>query len=111
MATLTERTRCGPNSPSGRPFGLMTLSQHDNVAVALRPLHAGDTVACNGAMLTLDRDIAIGHKVAVRAIAVGETIVKYQCPIGIATLPIEPGAYVHTHNVRSGYLPTYTLPA
>ncbi len=89
----------------------MTLAPGDNVAVALRPLHAGDTVACNGVTLTLDRDVAIGHKVAVRAIAAGETIVKYQCPIGLATMPIAPGAYVHTHNVRSGYLPTYTLPA
>ena len=24
--------------------------------------------------------------------------------------PIAAGAYVHTHNVESGYLPTYTLP-
>ena len=31
----------------------MTLATEDNVAVALRPLHAGDTVACNGVALTL----------------------------------------------------------
>lgn len=89
----------------------MTLAADDNVAVALRTLRAGETVACNGAALTLARDVGIGHKVAVRAIAAGESIVKYQCPIGIATEPIAPGAYVHTHNVKSGYLPTYTLPA
>ena len=88
----------------------MTLATEDNVAVALRSLHAGDTVACNGVALTLDRDVGIGHKVAVRAIAEGEAIVKYQCPIGLATVPIAAGAYVHTHNVHSGYLPTYTLP-
>ena len=29
---------------------------------------------------------------------------------GIATQPIAAGRYVHTHNVKSGYLPTYTLP-
>jgi len=89
----------------------MKLAPQDNVAVALHPLRAGDTVSCDGTALTLDRDIGIGHKVAVRAIAAGEAIVKYQCPIGLATVPIAPGAYVHTHNVRSGYLPTYTLPA
>lgn len=88
----------------------MTLAPQDNIAVALQPLHAGATVVCNGVALTLERDVAIGHKVAVRAIAAGETIIKYQCPIGLATEPIAPGAYVHTHNVKSGYLPTYTLP-
>lgn len=89
----------------------MRLAPQDNVAVALQPLRAGGTVLCDGIALTLERDVAIGHKVAVRAIAAGETIVKYRCPIGLATVPIAPGAYVHTHNVRSGYLPTYTLPA
>jgi len=28
----------------------------------------------------------------------------------VATRAIAAGAYVHTHNVASGYLPTYTLP-
>ena len=43
-------------------------------------------------------------------IAKGEIIVKYSCPIGTATAAIAPGDYVHTHNVESNYLPTYTLP-
>lgn len=94
---------------TSRP-ALLTLAADDNVAVAVRPLRAGDTVACNGVALTLERDIATGHKVAVRAIAAGETIVKYHCPIGLATVAIPAGAHVHTHNVKSGYLPTYTLP-
>ena len=101
----------GAGSPGGRPAGLMRLAPQDNVAVALRALAAGETVACDGVPLTLERDVAIGHKVAARAIAQGETILKYNCPIGLATEPIAPGAYVHTHNVKSGYLPTYTLPA
>jgi len=88
----------------------MTLAPGDNVAVALRRLGAGETVLLNGAALTLDRDVAVGHKFAARAIATGEAIVKYNCPIGRATRAIAPGAYVHTHNVESAYLPTYTLP-
>lgn len=89
----------------------MTLAPQDNVAVALRPLRAGEVVAVGGATLVVERDTAVGHKLAARAIAAGETIVKYNCPIGRATRAIAPGAYVHTHNVESGYLPTYTLPA
>jgi regulator of RNase E activity RraA len=88
----------------------MKLAPEDNVAVALRPLAAGESVVVDGRALTIDRDIAVGHKIAARAIAPGETIVKYNCPIGVATAPIAPGDYVHTHNVKSGYLPTYTLP-
>jgi altronate dehydratase small subunit len=90
---------------------IMKLAPQDNVAVALRALQAGEIVACNGADLRVERDTAIGHKIAARPIAVGEAILKYNCPIGSATRPIAPGEYVHTHNVASDYLPTYTLPA
>jgi hypothetical protein len=88
----------------------MKLSPHDNIAVALRPLKAGETVALDGAALTIDRNIAVGHKLAARAIAAGEIILKYSCPIGTAIRAIAAGEYVHMHNVESNYLPTYTLP-
>jgi hypothetical protein len=89
---------------------IMKLAPEDNIAVALRPLHAGEAVVLDSVALTVDRDIAVGHKLAARAIAAGETILKYNSPIGVATQAIPAGAYVHTHNVQSGYLPTYTLP-
>lgn len=88
----------------------MRLSPRDNVAVALRPLKAGETVVLDGVTLTVERNTAVGHKLAAQPIAVGERILKYNCPIGTATQAIAPGAYVHTHNVESNYLPTYTLP-
>jgi altronate dehydratase small subunit len=89
----------------------LKLSPADNVAVALRALLAGESVAVDGTVITIERNTAIGHKIAARAIVTGEIILKYNCPIGIATQDIAAGAYVHTHNVKSGYLPTYTLPA
>jgi hypothetical protein len=89
---------------------VMKLSPPDNVAVALRPLKAGEVVMLDGVALTVSRHTAVGHKLAARAIAKGEVIVKYGCPIGTATTAIRPGEYVHTHNVESNYLPTYTLP-
>ena len=36
-----------------------------------------------------------------QSIAVGEPVIKYGSPIGIATSDIQPGAHVHTHNVAS----------
>ncbi len=89
---------------------VMRLSPRDNVAVALRPLKAGETVELDGVALTIERNTAVGHKLAAQPIAPGELILKYNCPIGTATQAIAPGAYVHTHNVESNYLPTYTLP-
>jgi len=89
---------------------VMKLAPQDNVAVALRPLVAGEVVALGSARLRVERDIAIGHKLAAQPIAAGEKIVKYNCPIGSASAAIAPGDYVHTHNVASDYLPTYTLP-
>jgi len=89
----------------------MKLAPQDNVAVALRALRPGATVTLDGVLLVVERDTAVGHKVASSPIVAGDVILKYNCPIGIATQDIAAGAYVHTHNVKSGYLPTYTLPA
>jgi hypothetical protein len=89
----------------------MRLSPSDNVAVALRPLKSGESVLLDGVALTIRRNIAVGHKFAARAIAKGEIILKYSCPIGTATQAIAPGEYLHTHNVESNYLPTNTLPS
>jgi len=91
-------------------MGVMKLAPQDNVAVALRPLRAGELVTLDGNALAIERDVAVGHKVAACDIAPGATVTKYNCPIGITTQAIPAGHYVHTHNVKSGYLPTYTLP-
>ena len=69
----------------------------DNVAVALEPLDAGEQILG----VTLAENIPAGHKFALRAIAEGENVVKYGFPIGHATAPIAPGAWVHTHNVKT----------
>ncbi|MGN0833730.1 MAG: UxaA family hydrolase [Kiritimatiellia bacterium] len=42
-----------------------------------------------------------GHKYALRAIAVGENVVKYGMPIGHATAAIAPGEHVHVHNMAT----------
>ena len=89
---------------------VMRLSPRDNVAVALRLLKAGESVSLDGVTLTIGRPVAVGQKLAARAIAKGEIIVKYSCPIGTAICDIAPGEPVHTHNVASCYLPTSAVP-
>jgi altronate hydrolase len=89
---------------------VMRLSPPDNIAVALRPLKAGETVTLDGVALTIHRNIPVGQKLAAQAIAEGQVILKYGCPIGIATSAIAPGEYAHTNNVETNYYATATLP-
>ena len=88
----------------------MRLSPPDNVAVALRSLKAGETVALDGVELVIPKHIPVGHKLAARPILKGELIVKYGCPIGTAIVDIEAGEPLHARNVETGYLPTFNLP-
>ena len=46
--------------------------------------------------------VPMGHKVATRAIAKGEAVLKFGQIIGYATDDIAPGAHVHVHNCAMG---------
>ena len=87
----------------------LVLAPGDNIAVALRPLESGHVLHSHGASLTLRDPVAPGHKFALRDIPEGAQVLKYTVPIGRATRNIQAGESVHTHNLRSDYLPTYTL--
>ena len=80
---------------------LVRITDRDMVAVALRPLSAGQTVSCGGGEVTLLSDLPMGHKTALRDIAKGEAVIKYGFPIGRATEDIPRGAHVHTHNLHT----------
>ncbi|KGJ21076.1 UxaA family hydrolase [Paracoccus sanguinis] len=61
-------------------------------------LNPADSVA----ILTARGVAPQGHKVALRAMAPGEAVIKYGQVIGYATAPISPGEHVHTHNMVFG---------
>jgi len=88
---------------------LLKLAPEDNVAAATTTLEAGESITLGGRAVAVPVRVPTGHKVAVAPIAAGEKVVKYGAPIGSATRDIGPGEYVHTHNLASDYLPTYTL--
>ena len=46
-------------------------------------------------------DIPIGHKVALKDFAVGDTVFKYSTDIGKVTQPIKQGQHLHVHNVKT----------
>jgi hypothetical protein len=88
---------------------LLLLDPADNVAAAARTIEAGSRLRIAGREIAAAQTIPTGHKVAVRALAAGDKVVKHGAAIGTATRAIRPGDYVHTHNLQSDYLPTYTL--
>jgi hypothetical protein len=90
-------------TPRGR---LLLLASGDNVAVATVGFPAGAIATFDGGQVELIDAVPMGHKVAVVPIAAADKIVKYGCPIGSALRPIQPGEHVHTHNIKSDYLPT-----
>ena len=78
----------------------LVISERDNVATALEPLEPGRELTLDGGAVVIVSDpIAAGHKVALRAIAAGEPVVKYGSAIGLASTAIAPGTHVHTHNL------------
>ena len=87
------------------------LNPKDSVGVALQDLPAGTPIVLDdGTSFTLQEDIKRGHKFALKNIATDENVIKYGFTIGHATQPINQGAWLHTHNVKtnlSGEL-TYT---
>jgi len=77
-------------------IGCVTLTDKDNVAVALRNLSAGEKLSA----VTLCNEIPKGHKLALSSFKPGDRIVKYAQTIGYATTEIPAGDHIHTHNIE-----------
>ena len=60
------------------------IHANDLVAVALAPLTEGTVIRIGDEDLVLREDIPQGHKFALRNIAAGRPVIKYNAPIGIA---------------------------
>jgi altronate hydrolase len=77
---------------------VVKIHPDDNVAVAVDALASGD-------VFTIDRtfeartDVPAGHKIALTRISNGDPVFKYGFPIGRATADIEPGEWIHSHNL------------
>ena len=84
--------------PQFEEYALL-LGPTDDVAVMRRAAKLGTELVSKRGTLVLTRDIPAGHKVAVRAVDVGQPVRKYGQVIGFSSAPISPGDHVHTHNV------------
>ena len=52
-------------------------------------------------VLEAKSDIPIGHKLAIRALESGATVIKYGVDIGKTIAPIQVGEHAHVQNVRT----------
>ena len=46
-------------------------------------------------------DIPIGHKLAIKQLASGDTVIKYGVDIGKVVAPIKAGEHAHVHNIKT----------
>ena len=92
--------------PPDTDLRLLRLHADDNVLTLIAPIAAGESLVIEGEPVTAAAALALGHKLAARAIMPGEKIVKYGAPIGSATQAITRGEHVHLHNLQSDYLAT-----
>ena len=87
---------------------LLLLSPEDNVVVVGTTLPAGAMLEIDSASVVMTQSVSVGHKLARQPIAADDPIIKYGASIGRANMALPCGAHVHTHNMRSDYVPTYT---
>ncbi len=100
---MPETKPVSTRSADGAVVDAIMISETDNVATCLHDIESGAQVT-----VMLGRDtrhvsaadpIPRGHKLAVRDIAEGESVMKYGEIIGKASANIGAGNHVHTHNV------------
>jgi altronate dehydratase small subunit len=99
---------CVQQDPNVTDKRLILQSPQDNCLIAAARLEAGEVVLIEGERTTLRKTIELGHKLARRALKAGDKVLRYGAIIGHASVDVEAGEHLHTHNLESDYIPTYT---
>ncbi len=98
-----------PDSTPALTSSLLLMSPEDNCLIARTALSAGTRVQIDGHDVTMPDDVNLGHKCARRDLQPGEKVLRYGAIIGTITQAVAAGGHIHTHNLESDYIPTYTL--
>jgi altronate dehydratase small subunit len=81
---------------------VFVIDDSDNVATNVADeIPQGSKVDVQGTVIETLDVIPYGHKMALKSIPKGGTVLKYALSIGSATDDIQPGNHVHVHNVES----------
>ncbi len=83
----------------------VVLHPDDDVAIARLPLGRGVLLQLpSERLLTVKQRIQSGHKIALHPLEQGSPVRRYGSIIGFATVPIQAGEHVHSHNLAVGEL-------
>jgi altronate hydrolase len=78
---------------------IIHIQKNDSVVIALEPIEAG-TLLSEFSVKTSEY-IPKGHKIAIREHQIGDHVFRYGFPIGHATKYIQPGDWIHSHNLAT----------
>lgn len=79
---------------------VIVIHPRDTVAVCLRKVEAGEHLQLDEhRTLLATQTVPPGHKIAIVAHRVGDSVLKFGWPIGEASCEIAPGQHVHSHNL------------
>jgi len=84
---------------------LLLLDPRDNVAIATKDIHAGETLTVADRVVSVRDDIPQGHKVALEAMPTGTDVLRYGEVIGETTCAVAVGDHVHVQNLISKRIP------
>lgn len=88
------------------------LHPEDNVLVCCRAMRTGERFQVGSdEEIHVLQDTELGHKLARRALPVGEKVIKYGAPIGSMTAAVQTGGWIHLHNMKSDYISAHTRAA
>jgi (2R)-sulfolactate sulfo-lyase subunit alpha len=106
-AAAASATRAS-TSPEKRTIHVVLHEAKDTVGVAVvEGIQAGDRLNAwimdddEIVAVTAKQDIPIGHKIALKDMAIGDTVYKYGVDIGRVVAPIAAGEHAHVHNIKT----------
>lgn len=89
------------------PSAFLLLDPADNILVCTRSVAAGEAITIDGVSVTLSQPIELGHKIARHTLAAGERVLRYGVSIGTIARDAAMGEHVHSHNLKSDYIPAH----
>ncbi len=80
---------------------ILKIHPDDTVVVALKSIISGSVIDADGLSIQISKDIPTGHKIAIKNMYKGDSVIKYGMPIGTATQDVRSGDHVHVHNLKT----------
>ena len=84
------------------------INDDDNIAIVVEDVPSGAQVEYQDVFVVAVTAVPRFNKIALENIPEGAKVRRYGLPIGVASRDILRGEFVHVHNLRSAWIPTFT---